>query len=69
MGDNLAAVTTDPDLLARLVAEARVDMDRRRALTTPDEHERAIHDYTPKDFAGALRRPGLAVIGEMTMPS
>jgi len=58
-------VTTDPDLLARLVAEARVDMERRRALTTPDEHERAIHDYTPKDFAGALRRPGLAVIAEM----
>src|SRR5260370_10934801 len=40
-------------------------MERRRALTTPDEHERAIHDYTPKDFAGALRRPGLAVIAEM----
>ena len=58
-------MTTDPDLLARLVAEARVDMERRRALTTPDEHERAIHDYTPKDFAGALRRPGLAVIAEM----
>jgi len=56
---------TDSDLLARLVAEARVDMERRRALTTPDEHERAIHDYTPKDFAGALRRPGLAVIAEM----
>ena len=58
-------MTTDPDLLAGLVAEARVDMERRRALTTPDEHERAIHDYTPKDFAGALRRPGLAVIAEM----
>ena len=58
-------MTPDPDLLARLVAEARVDMERRRALTTPDEHERAIHDYTPKDFAGALRRPGLAVIAEM----
>src|SRR5258707_3148244 len=40
-------------------------MERRRALTTPDEHERAVHDYTPKDFAGALRRPGLAVIAEM----
>jgi len=65
VGDNLAAVTTDPDLLARLVAEARVDMDRRRALTTPDEQERAIHDYTPKDFVGVLRRPGLAVIAEM----
>jgi len=58
-------VTSDPDLLARLVAQARVDMERRRALIATDEHERAIHDYTPKDFAGALRRPGLAVIAEM----
>jgi len=58
-------VTSDPDLLARLVAQARVDMERRRALITSDEHERAIHDYTPKDFAGALRRPELAVIAEM----
>jgi len=40
-------------------------MERRRAMTTPDEHERAIHDYAPKEFAGALRRPGLAVIAEM----
>ncbi len=56
---------SESDLLARLVAEARADMDRRRALTTPDEHERAIHDYTPKDFVGALRGPGLAVIAEM----
>jgi len=65
VGENLAGVTSDPDLLARLVAQARVDMERRRALITADEHERAIHDYTPKDFAGALRRPGLAVIAEM----
>ena len=55
----------ESDLLARLVAEARQDLERRRALTTQDELERAIHDYTPKDFAGALRRPGLAVIAEM----
>src|SRR5712691_1782289 len=40
-------------------------MERRRALTTTDEHERAIHAYTPKDFLGALRRPALAVIAEM----
>lgn len=53
------------DLLARLVAEARLDLDRRRALTTQDELERAIQDYTPKDFVGALRRRGLAVIAEM----
>lgn len=53
------------DLLARLVAEARLDMDRRRALTNPDELERAIHIYSPRDFVGALRGPGLAVIAEM----
>jgi indole-3-glycerol phosphate synthase len=59
-------VSTSPDdLLARLVTEARQDMQRRRALTTQDDLERAIHSYTPKDFAGALRRPGLAVIAEM----
>ena len=54
-----------PDILTRLVAEARLDLDRRRALTTHDELERAIHDYTPKDFVGALRGPRLAVIAEM----
>ena len=62
MGGNLAALT---DLLSRLVAEARQDLERRRALTTQDELERAIHDYTPKDFVGALRSPHLAVIAEM----
>jgi indole-3-glycerol phosphate synthase len=53
------------DLLARLVAEARLDMERRRALTSQDELELAIHAYTPKDFVGALRRERLAVIAEM----
>jgi indole-3-glycerol phosphate synthase len=53
------------DLLARLVAEARLDMERRRALTTQDELERAIQVYTPRDFVGALSGPGLAVIAEM----
>ncbi len=56
---------TSSDLLSRLVAEARQDLERRRALTTPEEHERAIHDYAPRDFVAALRRPGLAVIAEM----
>jgi indole-3-glycerol phosphate synthase len=56
---------TSSDLLARLVADARLDMERRRALTTQDELERAIQVYTPRDFAGALRGPGLAVIAEM----
>lgn len=40
-------------------------MERRRALTTQDELERAIQVYEPKDFVGALRGPGLAVIAEM----
>jgi indole-3-glycerol phosphate synthase len=54
------------DLLARLVTEARQDMQRRRALITQDDLERAIQAHTPKDFVGALRRPGhLAVIAEM----
>jgi indole-3-glycerol phosphate synthase len=57
--------SSSEDLLARLVTEARQDMQRRRALITQDDLERAIHSYTPKDFAGALRRPGLAVIAEM----
>jgi indole-3-glycerol phosphate synthase len=58
-------VSPTEDLLARLVTEARQDMQRRRALTTQDDLERAIHARTPKDFVGALRRPGLAVIAEM----
>jgi indole-3-glycerol phosphate synthase len=40
-------------------------MQRRRALITQDDLERAINSYVPKDFVGALRRPGLAVIAEM----
>jgi indole-3-glycerol phosphate synthase len=54
-----------PDILARLVAEARQDMERRRALVTQDRLERAIQSYTPRDFASALRGPRLAVIAEM----
>jgi indole-3-glycerol phosphate synthase len=53
------------DLLARLVVEARQDLQRRRALVGQDQFERAVAAYVPKDFAGALRRPGLAVIAEM----
>ena len=53
------------DLLTRLVTEARQDMQRRRALMPPDQLERAVAAHTPKDFVGALRRPGLSVIAEM----
>jgi indole-3-glycerol phosphate synthase len=59
-------VTREPqDLLARLVVEARQDLQRRRALVGQDQFERAVALYTPKDFAGALQLPGLAVIAEM----
>jgi indole-3-glycerol phosphate synthase len=64
MGHNLAGVSPD-DLLKRLVEDARVDLQRRRALLSQDQLELAIAAHTPKDFAGALRRPGLAVIAEM----
>jgi indole-3-glycerol phosphate synthase len=57
-------VTSD-DILSRLVLEARQDLQRRRHLLSSDQFERSVAAYTPKDFAGALRRPGLAVIAEM----
>jgi indole-3-glycerol phosphate synthase len=58
-------VSAQENLLARLVIEAQQDMQRRRALTTLDDLERAIQGHKPKDFVGALRGPGLAVIAEM----
>jgi indole-3-glycerol phosphate synthase len=57
-------VTTE-DLLARLVMEARQDLQRRKALVGQDQFERAVAAYAPKDFAGALRISRLAVIAEM----
>ncbi len=53
------------DLLARLVTEARQDLQRRRFLQSSDLFELAVAAYTPKDFIGALKKPGLAVIAEM----
>jgi indole-3-glycerol phosphate synthase len=58
-------VTQEQDLLARLVTEAQQDLQRRRALIAQDQLERAVAAYVPKDFAAALRGPGLAVIAEM----
>ncbi|HEV2027286.1 MAG TPA: indole-3-glycerol phosphate synthase TrpC [Candidatus Dormibacteraeota bacterium] len=55
----------DEDLLNRLVVEARQDLQRRRDLIAQDVFERSVAAYTPKDFAGALRARGLAVIAEM----
>lgn len=68
MGHNLASVTSETsseDLLARLVTEARQDLQRRRYLLSSDQFERSVAAYTPKDFIGALKRSGLAVIAEM----
>lgn len=53
------------DLLGRLVREARQDLQRRRFLVGSDKFEMAVAAYTPKDFAGALRKPHLTVIAEM----
>jgi indole-3-glycerol phosphate synthase len=53
------------DLLARLVAQARVDLERRRHLIGEDVFERSVADYSPKDFAAALRSRGLSIIAEM----
>lgn len=54
-----------PNLLDRLVLEARQDLQRRRHLMDPDRFEETVAAYAPKDFAAALKRPGLAVIAEM----
>lgn len=53
------------DLLERLVLEARQDLQRRRHLMDSSRFEEVVAAYTPKDFLGALRVPGLAVIAEM----
>ena len=53
------------DLLERLVLEARQDLQRRRYLVGSDKFEMTVAAYTPKDFAGALRKPQLTVIAEM----
>jgi indole-3-glycerol phosphate synthase len=59
------SVPRDEDLLNRLVIEARQDLQRRRALIGQDVFERSVAAYSPKDFVGALRARGLAVIAEM----
>jgi indole-3-glycerol phosphate synthase len=53
------------DLLSRLVDESAVEMDRRRANVPERELEARAARYTPRNFAAALRGPGLAVIAEM----
>ena len=66
MGQNLAGVNeASDDVLARLVVDARQDLQRRRYLVSADQFELAVAAYEPMDFLGALRRPGLTVIAEM----
>jgi indole-3-glycerol phosphate synthase len=40
-------------------------LQRRRYLLSSEQFERSVAAYTPKDFLGALKKPGLAVIAEM----
>ena len=58
-------MTSRPDLLHRLVAESAQEMEERRQVTPLDEVERLASRYEPRDFAGALRVTGLAVIAEV----
>ncbi len=58
-------MTSRPDLLIRLIAEAARETERRRRSTPPARVEERARRYSPKDFAAALRGPGLAVIAEM----
>jgi indole-3-glycerol phosphate synthase len=53
------------DLLSRLVEQAGQETALRRGTTSTSELELRAGRYTPKDFAAALRGPGLAVIAEM----
>jgi indole-3-glycerol phosphate synthase len=58
-------VTSRPDLLIRLIAESARETERRRQSTSPARVEERARRYAPRDFAAALRGPGLAVIAEM----
>ena len=53
-----------PDLLARLVEEARAEAALRRTIIAEDEIEQ-LCVRCERDFAAALRKPQLAVIAEM----
>jgi indole-3-glycerol phosphate synthase len=61
VGGGLAGVS----LLARLVAESEAETQSRRSRVSLSDLERRAAAYQPRDFAGALRREGLAVIAEM----
>ena len=54
-----------PGLLSNLVAQARAEMEERRERVSMAELGRLAANYQPRDFTGALRRPGIAVIAEV----
>lgn len=55
-----------PNLLLRLVDEAKQEVDRRRAVLPESHLERLARALPPaREFAPALRRPQLAVVAEM----
>jgi indole-3-glycerol phosphate synthase len=57
-------VKAPPDLLARLVDEARAETERRRPIMPEAElHQLCVR--CKRDFGAALRKPKLAVIAEM----
>jgi indole-3-glycerol phosphate synthase len=58
-------VISGQGLLSWLVAESVAEMERRRATVSEHELEARAAHYTTRDFAAALRGPGLAVIAEM----
>ena len=53
-----------PDLLERLVEEARAETARRRPIM-PEQELESLCVRCERDFAAALRKPALAVIAEM----
>lgn len=59
-------MTAAPDLLLRLVAESRAEVEARRAAMPVQHLERiAAALPPPRDFRGSLRRDRLTVIAEM----
>lgn len=65
MGDGVAGVSVATSLLDRLVGESVAETERRRQLLSDSDLEARADLYSPKDFAGALRNGGLAVVAEM----
>jgi indole-3-glycerol phosphate synthase len=65
VGEDIPGVISGRDLLARLIGEAAEEANQRRRHASIAELERRAAAYQPRDFAGALRGAGLAVIAEV----